>query len=166
MAWRDIDSLRKEYFSDPSQFCDSRNNQRGPRSPNFKNQQTGELPWTDGGHYRLWAQQDLRKSRVKNGEFYVKKAPGEDEVHRQEFYIQKAGGEDDTLTVHQEFLDPVALLDVIKTCGKHRDLPKGSRLHALILKRGLLTNDIYVGTALLGMYAKCGMLKKAQEVFD
>eukprot|EP00250_Pteridium_aquilinum_P022128 c25307_g7_i3 orf=145-840(+) len=68
--------------------------------------------------------------------------------------------------VHQEFRHCSTLLDSIKACGKQKDLLKGSRIHADILKSGLLSMDLHVGTALLRMYAKCGALAKAQGVFD
>eukprot|EP00250_Pteridium_aquilinum_P006970 c16782_g1_i2 orf=2-343(-) len=56
----------------------------------------------------------------------------------------------------REFQEYTALLDLIKACSKQRDLLKGARLHADILKRGLLEKDMYVSTTLLHMYAKCG----------
>ena len=35
-----------------------------------------------------------------------------------------------------------------------------------VKKHGLLRKDIVLGTALVDMYAKCGSLSKAREVFD
>ena len=39
-------------------------------------------------------------------------------------------------------------------------------MHEDILERGLLKKSIYIGTALVDMYAKCGMLAKAQELLE
>ncbi|KAI5062783.1 hypothetical protein GOP47_0023322 [Adiantum capillus-veneris] len=59
----------------------------------------------------------------------------------------------------------VAIVGSLKLCSKQKDTGKGSILHADILKRGLLSN-IFIGNALLNVYAKCGALAKAQLVFD
>ncbi|KAI5069866.1 hypothetical protein GOP47_0016167 [Adiantum capillus-veneris] len=68
--------------------------------------------------------------------------------------------------VQYEFYDRAALISFIKSCGKHKDLHKGSTVHADVLERGLLKNDIALSNALLSMYTKCGALSKAQEMFD
>eukprot|EP00250_Pteridium_aquilinum_P002655 c12879_g1_i1 orf=57-680(+) len=78
----------------------------------------------------------------------------------------KGPGEDEVLTLHQDFQGSTALLDLIKACGKEKNLSKGSRIHAHVLERGLLKHNVFVGTALLRMYAECGALAKAEEVFD
>lgn len=52
-----------------------------------------------------------------------------------------------------------------KACGSVHALEKGSALHDDMQKEGLLL-DTFVVTALVDMYAKCGSLAKAQEVFD
>ncbi|KAI5059729.1 hypothetical protein GOP47_0026048 [Adiantum capillus-veneris] len=54
----------------------------------------------------------------------------------------------------------------LKVCARHKDLQKGSKLHTEILQYGLLKKNEFVGSALVSMYAKCGALDKAQEVFD
>eukprot|EP00250_Pteridium_aquilinum_P009425 c18660_g1_i1 orf=3-413(-) len=74
------------------------------------------------------------------------------------FSVRKAGGE--VLTGRP------ALMDLIKTCGIQKDLHMGSKLHVDILNQGLLKKDTSLGNALLSMYAKCGSMAKAQELFD
>ena len=59
-----------------------------------------------------------------------------------------------------------ALVALLKTCAKHRNLDQGISLHTQILLKGLLKKWIHLGNALISMYAKCGTLAKAQEVFD
>ena len=59
-----------------------------------------------------------------------------------------------------------ALVALLKTCAKHQNLDQGIRLHTQILHKGLLKKWIHLGNALISMYAKCGTLAKAQEVFD
>lgn len=68
--------------------------------------------------------------------------------------------------VQYEFYDRRTLFNSIKSCGKHKDFHRGSSIHADVLERGLLKNDIALCNALLSMYTKCGALSKAQEMFD
>jgi pentatricopeptide repeat protein len=42
----------------------------------------------------------------------------------------------------------------------------GEGIHAEVRERGLLETDHVLGTALLDMYAKCGAVKKAAQVFE
>ncbi|KAF7809067.1 pentatricopeptide repeat-containing protein [Senna tora] len=62
--------------------------------------------------------------------------------------------------------DAVTLVCVLSTCASLGALELGSSLHALSLKDGLVSSSIYVGTALLNLYAKCGDAKSARMVFD
>jgi pentatricopeptide repeat protein len=63
--------------------------------------------------------------------------------------------------------DKVTLACVLKACGITGDVEKGERIHEEAVNRGLLTGkDIALSTAVLDMYAKCGMLVKAQESLD
>ncbi|KAH7443757.1 hypothetical protein KP509_02G049700 [Ceratopteris richardii] len=64
------------------------------------------------------------------------------------------------------FVDRTALFSLIKTCGKHKDLQRGSTVHTDVLERGLLKNDVGLFNALLSMYMKCGAPLKAQKMFD
>ena len=62
-------------------------------------------------------------------------------------------------------IDLVALL---KSCAKQKNLSKGAKLHTYItlMKGSWLRENVYIGSALVNMYAKCGDLEKAQKVFD
>eukprot|EP00250_Pteridium_aquilinum_P020023 c24673_g1_i1 orf=410-718(+) len=51
-----------------------------------------------------------------------------------------------------------ALVALLKTCAIEKDLHRGSEAHAVIVERGLLEKDVFVGNALVNMYAKCGSL--------
>lgn len=62
--------------------------------------------------------------------------------------------------------DPVTLVSVLSACASIGALQVGSALHAFFIKEGLLTSDLFVGTALLNLYAKCGDAKSARIVFD
>ncbi|KAI5081458.1 hypothetical protein GOP47_0004641 [Adiantum capillus-veneris] len=55
---------------------------------------------------------------------------------------------------------------LLKACAKSKNLDEGSKLHAEIDRRGLLNTNVFLGSALVDMYSKCGMLSRAQEVFN
>ena len=64
---------------------------------------------------------------------------------------------------------PLILPDVVsllKSCARRKDLVGGIKIHDRVVNLGCLERDIYVGNALINVYAKCGELMKAQEVFD
>lgn len=63
-------------------------------------------------------------------------------------------------------LDAVTLVSVLSTCASLSALRVGSSLHAFSIKGGLQSSSVYVGTALLNFYAKCGDVKSARIVFD
>ncbi|KAH7294635.1 hypothetical protein KP509_27G010800 [Ceratopteris richardii] len=54
----------------------------------------------------------------------------------------------------------------LKACGSVRAAKIGSDIHAEINKKGVLKDDLVLGNALIDMYVKCGVLDKAQKVFD
>ena len=62
--------------------------------------------------------------------------------------------------------DVVTYVCSLRACGSIGAIDKGKQIHEQIVSRGLLKNHIVLGTALTDMYAKCGELGKAQEVFD
>ncbi|KAI5064473.1 hypothetical protein GOP47_0021143 [Adiantum capillus-veneris] len=62
--------------------------------------------------------------------------------------------------------ETLTLVHLVKVCTKRKDLCKGRQLHADALKTGCFKVDSYVGNSLLYMYAKCGSLAKAQQIFD
>ncbi|XP_057837437.2 pentatricopeptide repeat-containing protein At2g13600 isoform X2 [Cryptomeria japonica] len=54
---------------------------------------------------------------------------------------------------------------ILRACSKMRDLEQGVDIHQSIKDRGVLSN-VVVASALVDMYAKCGSIDKAREVFD
>ncbi|KAH7292702.1 hypothetical protein KP509_29G081800 [Ceratopteris richardii] len=57
----------------------------------------------------------------------------------------------------------VALLNA---CSRLKDIKRGNELYADIAGKGLMVSNQFIGNALIDMYAKCGLVDKAQEVFD
>ena len=54
----------------------------------------------------------------------------------------------------------------LKACGGMGDIRKVSEVHALIVGTCLLQENDFIGSTLVDMYATCGMLREAQDVFD
>lgn len=61
--------------------------------------------------------------------------------------------------------DAVTFVCTLKACGNLGSLGKGLELHVHIVKEGY-DNDILIGSILMDMYAKCGLLVETRKVFD
>jgi pentatricopeptide repeat protein len=59
-----------------------------------------------------------------------------------------------------------SLLHLIKSCGKEKNLSEVRRIHTDIIQRKWIPKDVYISTALISSYAKCGALVEAREIFD
>lgn len=62
-------------------------------------------------------------------------------------------------------INKVTFLSAIQACSNLGYLDKGKWIHHKIIVTGN-QNDLYIDTALVDMYAKCGDLQTAQKVFD
>ncbi|XP_010527947.1 PREDICTED: pentatricopeptide repeat-containing protein At2g03380, mitochondrial isoform X2 [Tarenaya hassleriana] len=63
--------------------------------------------------------------------------------------------------------DAVTVVSILSACASLGALSVGSSLHAYSVKSGFLSpSNVYVGTALLDFYAKCGDVEYARTVFD
>ncbi|KAI5072963.1 hypothetical protein GOP47_0013069 [Adiantum capillus-veneris] len=61
---------------------------------------------------------------------------------------------------------PSTYVVLLKACSKLKDWTVGFRIHAEVARRGLFNTDVFIGSSLIDMYAKCGYFTKAQEAFD
>uniref|UniRef100_A0A0E0C9F8 Uncharacterized protein n=1 Tax=Oryza meridionalis TaxID=40149 RepID=A0A0E0C9F8_9ORYZ len=61
--------------------------------------------------------------------------------------------------------DEVTMVSVISACAKAGALDLGRWVHAFIDRKGI-TVDLELSTALIDMYAKCGLIERAKGVFD
>ncbi|KAH7428560.1 hypothetical protein KP509_09G007000 [Ceratopteris richardii] len=70
--------------------------------------------------------------------------------------------------LQDEGLSPtsVTFASTLKSCGSLKAAEKGEKIHYEIERRGLLHNDHILGTAVIDMYAKCGVLSKAWTVLE
>jgi hypothetical protein len=63
--------------------------------------------------------------------------------------------------------DSVAIVCGLRACGAIGSIARGVEMHAEIERRSLLaTSNAATGSALVGMYIKCGLLKRARAVFE
>ncbi|XP_076907442.1 pentatricopeptide repeat-containing protein At5g59600-like [Bidens hawaiensis] len=62
-------------------------------------------------------------------------------------------------------IDKFVLPSVLKACGHLLDVQTGVKLHAVVVKRDLRC-DVFVSTALIDMYSRCGRIENARKVFD
>ncbi|KAI5065567.1 hypothetical protein GOP47_0020262 [Adiantum capillus-veneris] len=60
----------------------------------------------------------------------------------------------------------VTYVFVLKACSAIGAIDKGKDIHKAAKEKGLLHDNILLGTALVDMYAKCGALSKAQGVLE
>ena len=62
--------------------------------------------------------------------------------------------------------NPTTFVCVLKACGNIRDVNQGRNLHTEFEMNGMLKNNLFVGNALMDMYAKCNDLQEAHDVFE
>lgn len=63
--------------------------------------------------------------------------------------------------------DPVTVVSVLSASASLGDIRFGSSLHAYSIRRGFLSfSSVYIGTALVNLYSKCGDPVSARAVFD
>ncbi|XP_075494968.1 pentatricopeptide repeat-containing protein At5g16860-like [Primulina tabacum] len=61
--------------------------------------------------------------------------------------------------------DAVSLVTVLPACVSVKAWRSGTEIHGYSIRRGLF-EDVYVGNAIVDMYAKCGLMDQAKNVFD
>ena len=55
---------------------------------------------------------------------------------------------------------------LLKACAKLKDVENGQQIHADIDGNRALESNAFVGTSLMDMYSKCGMIDQVTDVFD
>lgn len=66
-----------------------------------------------------------------------------------------------------DMVDPDActFLCTLKSCCNIRDKERGRKIHVEIVQEGL-EGELYLRSALVDLYAKCGLINEAQDIFD
>nr|KYP50757.1 Pentatricopeptide repeat-containing protein At2g39620 family [Cajanus cajan] len=70
----------------------------------------------------------------------------------------------DEMKQHHVKMNKVSVVNSLLAAAEMRDLEKGKEVHDYALQLGIMS-DIVVATPIVSMYAKCGELKKARELF-
>ena len=60
--------------------------------------------------------------------------------------------------------DAITFICTLKACRSTETMHIGEQIHDRIMSTQLLEGDIVLGTTLVDMYVKCGMLAKAEKV--
>eukprot|EP00250_Pteridium_aquilinum_P001377 c11579_g1_i1 orf=1-318(-) len=76
-------------------------------------------------------------------------------IHQKSCQGEEEAGEvlDGSNDSYQNCQGDTGLVALLKACGEQKDLHEGSRLHAHVLKRGMLKQSIFIGSTLVSMYA-------------
>ncbi|XP_057854690.2 putative pentatricopeptide repeat-containing protein At3g49142 isoform X2 [Cryptomeria japonica] len=61
--------------------------------------------------------------------------------------------------------DQFTFASILRACAKMRALTQGIHIHQRIIRSRFLSDGV-VGNALIDMYAKCGSIKRARQLFD
>eukprot|EP01018_Ginkgo_biloba_P018849 Gb_21580 [translate_table: standard] len=61
--------------------------------------------------------------------------------------------------------DLVTVVSILPACAHLAALQQGKRIHSFVLRHGF-ESDVVVATALIDMYAKCGSIEIARQLFD
>ncbi|XP_010257236.1 PREDICTED: pentatricopeptide repeat-containing protein At3g12770-like [Nelumbo nucifera] len=85
-------------------------------------------------------------------------------------YVQNNWHNKALLVFHQMIFEvepnPVTIINVLSCCTHLAYLPQGRSIHAYTIRRKFnMTFDMYLGNALVTMYARCGSLKNAEMIF-
>ena len=64
------------------------------------------------------------------------------------------------------FPNAITLVFSLKACSTLGAIVKGQEIHAHIEKRGFIGGDLIVGNTIVDMYATCGCLPEAHQIFD
>ncbi|XP_042753924.1 pentatricopeptide repeat-containing protein At4g13650 isoform X1 [Lactuca sativa] len=66
---------------------------------------------------------------------------------------------------HGSICSSYPLNKLISSCATSRSLHTGIQIHSFVIKMGFCPH-VYISTALLDMYGKCGVISDAQKLFD
>ncbi|KAJ7517631.1 hypothetical protein O6H91_21G032400 [Diphasiastrum complanatum] len=169
-----MEQLWQEFFSDPLQWWDNRYIKKSPKYPDFKHKATHEGLWIESCLNPPWVKakmavmvlgqiQSSHRLRSRMPECFssgdnVTKLCREGRL-KEALHILE-------LMVQQNIQVPVnTYVSLMKGCARKKALAEGKRVHSLIVQSGLNSN-IFLGSTLVFMYAKCGSVLDAREVFE
>ncbi len=154
----------REFFSDPSQWWDCRPEKVNARYPDFKHKKTQDALWLGDRRNPPWVAAGVAAM-----------APGTVQMdsfswNRRLAKYVKAGEYEKTMELFKQMQkrgmrpDRFTFVPVLNACAGLRALEEGRRAHQLIMQTGCEA-DVFVGSSLVDMYAKCGSMEDAWRVF-
>ncbi|KAH9573419.1 hypothetical protein CY35_02G208400 [Sphagnum magellanicum] len=154
----------REFFSDPSQWWDCRPGKVNARYPDFKHKKTQDALWLGDRRNPPWVAAGvaaMAPGTVQMDSFSWKR--------RLAKYV-KAGEYEKTMELFKQMQkrgmrpDRFTFVPVLNACAGLRALEEGRRAHQLIMQTGCEA-DVFVGSSVVDMYAKCGSMEDAWRVF-
>jgi pentatricopeptide repeat protein len=61
---------------------------------------------------------------------------------------------------------PRTFVSLLQSCAKLQDSETGELIHDHVTRMGLVEKDPFIGSNLVAMYVKCGLIQRAQDVFN
>jgi pentatricopeptide repeat protein len=160
------ETLWQEFFSDPSQWWDGRSEKVNPMYSDFKHKKMGEALWLVDNRNPSWVVAEL--AAIAPGTIHLDTFSWNRKLAR---YV-KTGQHEKTLELFQHMQqqkgtsppDSFAFVQVLNSCASLGALEEGRRVHAQIVANGCEAN-VFVGSRLVDMYARCGCMEDACRVF-
>jgi pentatricopeptide repeat protein len=152
-------------FFDPSQWWDCRPEKVNARYPDFKHKKTQDALWIGDRRNPPWVASEvaaMAPGTVQMDSFSVNR--------RLSKYV-KTGEYEKTMELFKQMKkkcmtpDRFTFVPVLNACAGLRALEEGRRAHELIIQTGCEA-DVFVGSSLVDMYAKCGHMEDALRVFN
>jgi pentatricopeptide repeat protein len=164
-AYNQRDKLWREFFSDPSQWWDCRPEKVNVRYPDFKHKKAQGALWLGDGQNPPWVGEKL--GALPPGTVEWDMFSWDRRLSR---YV-KAGQHETTIQLFHEMqqkgvsFDRFTFVPVLNACASLQALEEGRQAHKQIIQCGCEA-DVFVGSSLVDMYAKCGSMEDAQSVFN
>ncbi|KAJ7231026.1 hypothetical protein O6H91_Y458200 [Diphasiastrum complanatum] len=166
-----IEQLWQEFFLDPSQWWDNRLMKKSPKYPDFKHKSTNEGLWIESWLNPPWVKPKIITMEVDQTKFdggsrsRVAYFGGDASKLCQDGQLKEALQIVEHM-VHQSIRAPIKVYAcLLQGCTRMKALAEGKRVHALIVQSGF-ESDMFLGNTLVNMYAKCGNLLDARQVFN
>ncbi|KAJ7555613.1 hypothetical protein O6H91_05G046700 [Diphasiastrum complanatum] len=169
-----VEQLWQEFFSDPSKWWDNRSIKKNSKCPDFKHKSTHEGLWIEDWLNPPWVKAKVATvtlGRTKSDGIWRRRVPDSLGSGGNVSKLCQEGRLDEALhmmelMVQQNTQAPIYIYAcLLKGCTRKKALAEGKRVHALIVQMGLDSN-IFLGNTLINMYAKCGSVLDARQVFD
>ncbi|KAH8973473.1 hypothetical protein BDL97_01G050500 [Sphagnum fallax] len=154
--------LWRKFFADPSQWWDGRLQKVNAKYPDFKHKKTHEVLWLDDRQKPLWVEAEMDAMALRLDRCLWNRSLARN---------VKAGRYEKAMEIFQQMQeqgmspDKFTFLPVLNACASLQALEQGRHAHEQIVK-SCCESNVFVGTSLVDMYAKCGSLEDAWRVFN